>query len=68
MPSKGGLIFHLNCLMYVPYLGNFETLKITNSTINEHLVTINVYQLTRLCVRMWSTCDPRHGVAASHKR
>jgi len=21
MPLKGGLVFHLTCLMYVPYLG-----------------------------------------------
>jgi len=30
VPSKGGLIFHLTCLVYMPYRGKFETLKIMN--------------------------------------
>ena len=24
MPSKGGLIYHLTCLLYVPYLGKLQ--------------------------------------------
>jgi len=37
MPSKDGLIYHLTCLMYVPYLGKLKTLKITSSTVKELL-------------------------------
>jgi len=38
MPVKVGLISHLTHLMYNLTLGNFKTLKITNSAIKEHLV------------------------------
>jgi len=34
MPSKGGLISHLTCLVYVPYLGKLKTLKIMNLPSN----------------------------------
>ena len=27
MSSKGGLMYHLNCLIYVLILGNYKTLK-----------------------------------------
>jgi len=27
MPSKGGLMYHLTCLMYVPYLGKLQEPK-----------------------------------------
>jgi len=37
MPSKGGLICHLTCLLYVLYLGNFKILKITSSALKVHL-------------------------------
>jgi len=30
MPSKSGFTHHLSCLMYVPYLGKLNTLKIMN--------------------------------------
>jgi len=39
--ERYSLISHLTRLMFVPYLGNFKTLKITNSAIMEHLVRIN---------------------------
>ena len=34
MQSKGGLLSHLTCLVCIPYLGNFTTLKIMNLSSN----------------------------------
>jgi len=30
MPPKGGLMHHLTCLLYVPYFGKLQDLKIVN--------------------------------------
>jgi len=37
MPPTGGLFFHLTCLEYIPYLGNYRDLKITKLAVIEHL-------------------------------
>jgi len=38
MPSKGGIIYDLTCLLYTYLtLGNFKTLEITSSALKEHL-------------------------------
>jgi len=40
MPPRGSLIFHLTCLIYVPYLGKLKDRKITVMRLMEHLSDI----------------------------
>ena len=44
MPSKGGLIYHLTCLLYVPYIG--KTRKITSSAVKKHHFELLVFYLS----------------------
>jgi len=40
MPSKGGLISHFTCLMFVPYLGKLYDLKNHEFVLKVHLLPI----------------------------